>query len=117
MGEFIIMKLELLIYNMWFLSALIIMVSIESFYRQHARRCDLEMLEGHEEFLDQVQRKGDKLSKRMMYERKQQIREKHLKVPLDWILGTIKRELNLFEHDGTLDDLHDEHDKALAYWR
>jgi hypothetical protein len=25
--------------------------------------------------------------------------------------------LNLFEHDGTLDDLHDEHDKALAYWR
>jgi hypothetical protein len=25
--------------------------------------------------------------------------------------------LNLFEHDGTLDDLRDEHDKALAYWR
>jgi hypothetical protein len=53
----------------------------------------------------------------MMYERKQQMREKHLKVPPGWILGTIKRELNLFEHDGTLDDLHDEHDKALAYWR
>jgi hypothetical protein len=33
------------------------------------------------------------------------------------ILGSIKRELNLFEHDETVDDLHDEHDKALAYWR
>jgi hypothetical protein len=45
------------------------------------------------------------------------MREKHLKVPSCWILGTIKRELNLFEHYGTLDDLHDEHNKALAYWR
>jgi hypothetical protein len=53
----------------------------------------------------------------MMYERKQHMREKHLKVPSGWILRTIKRELNLFEHDGTLDDLHDEHDKALAYLR
>jgi hypothetical protein len=53
----------------------------------------------------------------MMYERKQQMHEKHLKVPSGWILRTIKRELNLFEHDGTLDDLHDEHDKALAYLR
>jgi hypothetical protein len=52
-----------------------------------------------------------------MYERKQHMHEKHLKVPLNWILGTIKRELNLCEHDGTLDNLHDEHDKALAYWR
>jgi hypothetical protein len=35
-----------------------------------------------------------------------------------WILGTIKRELNLFElcDNETVDDLHDEHDKALAYW-
>jgi hypothetical protein len=51
----------------------------------------------------------------MMYERKQQMHEKHLKVPPHWILGTIKTELNLFEHDGTVDDLHDEHDKALVY--
>jgi hypothetical protein len=43
------------------------------------------------------------------------MREKYLNVPLHWILKTIKRELNLFEHNGTLDDLHDEHDKALAY--
>jgi hypothetical protein len=49
-----------------------------------------------------------------MYKRKQQMCEKHLKVPLHWILGTIKTELKLFEHDGTLDDLHDE---ALAYWK
>jgi hypothetical protein len=40
--------------------------------------------------------------------------QKYLKVPPGWILGTIKRELNLCEHDGTLDDVHD---KALAYWR
>jgi hypothetical protein len=38
-------------------------------------------------------------------------------VPTCWIHGTIKRELNLFEHDGTVDDLHDERDKALVYWR
>jgi hypothetical protein len=43
--------------------------------------------------------------------------EKHLKVPPHWILETIKQELNLFQHDGTLDDVHDEHDKTLAYWR
>jgi hypothetical protein len=43
--------------------------------------------------------------------------QKYLNVPPGWILGTIKRELNLCEHDETLDDLHDEHDKALAYWR
>jgi hypothetical protein len=75
------------------------------------------MFEDREEFLDQVRRKGDKLGKRMMYERKQQMREKYLKVPLGWILGTIKTELKLFEHDGTLGNLHDEHDKALTYWR
>jgi hypothetical protein len=51
------------------------------------------MFECHEEFLDQDQRKRDKLGKRMMYERKQQMREKHLKVPPHWILGTNKREL------------------------
>jgi hypothetical protein len=70
-----------------------------------------------EEFLDQVQRKGDNLDKRMMYERKQHMHEKHLKVPPGWIIGTIKTELKLFEHDGTLDDLHNGHDKALVYWR
>jgi hypothetical protein len=49
-----------------------------------------------------------------MYERKQQMNEKYLKVPPGWILVIIKTELKLFEHDGTLDDWHD---KALAYWR
>jgi hypothetical protein len=93
------------------------MVSIEFFYRQHTTRCNWETFKDREEFLDQVQRKGDKLDKRMMYERKQQMHEKHLKVPSDWILRTIKRELNLFKHDEILDDLHDEHDKTLAYWR
>jgi hypothetical protein len=64
---------------MWFLSKLIMMVSIESFYRQHTRRCDWEMFVGCKEFLDQVQRKGDKLGKRIMYERKQHMCEEYLK--------------------------------------
>jgi hypothetical protein len=100
-----------------FISAWSMMVSIESLYRQHTRRCDWKAFESHEEFLDQVRRKGNKLDKRMMYERKQYMSEKYLKVPSYCILRIIKRELNLFKHDGTLDDLHDEHDKTLAYWR
>jgi hypothetical protein len=55
----------------------------------------------------------------MVYERKQQMREKHLKQPPRLILGTIKIELNLFMLCGneTLDDFHCQHDTALAYWR
>jgi hypothetical protein len=75
---------------MWFLSPLIMMVSIESFYRQHTRRCDWETFENHEKFLDQVQRKWDKLGKRMMYERKQQMHEKYLKVQPRWFLGQLR---------------------------
>jgi hypothetical protein len=43
--------------------------------------------------------------------------KKHLKEPPRWILGTIKRELNLFRLCGneTLDDIHYQHDTALAY--
>jgi hypothetical protein len=72
---------------------------------------------GHEEFLEQVRRKGEKLGNMMVYERKQQLREKHLKQPPRWILGIIKRELNLFKLCGhkTLDDLHRQHYMALAY--
>jgi hypothetical protein len=45
--------------------------------------------------------------------------EKYLKQPPCCILGTIKRELNLFKlsSNETLDDLHRQHDMALAYWR
>jgi hypothetical protein len=39
-------------YNMWFLLALITMISIESFYWQHTRRYDWETFEGREEFLE-----------------------------------------------------------------
>jgi hypothetical protein len=44
------------------------------------------------------------------------MREKYLKMPPSWILGIVKRELNLFDlhGNGTVDHLHDEHDKA---WR
>jgi hypothetical protein len=75
-----------------------------------------EMFEGHEEFFEQVRRKGDKLGKMMMYERKQEMREKYLKVPPGWILGTIKRELNAFGSD-TSEDQQDHHEMALTYWR
>jgi hypothetical protein len=52
----------------------------------------------------------------MMYERKQEIREKYLEVPLGWILGTIKRELNVSDGD-TSEDRQDHHETTLAYWR
>jgi hypothetical protein len=89
--------------NMWFISALIMMIYIESFNWQHTRRCDWETFEGREEFFEQVQRKCDKLGKMMMYERKQEMHEKYLKVPPGWILGTIKRELNASSGDTSED--------------
>jgi hypothetical protein len=55
---------------MWFLSSVIMNFYIEFFYQQHTRMCDWKMFEGHKEFLDEVRRKGDKLERRMMYERK-----------------------------------------------
>jgi hypothetical protein len=59
-----------------------------------------------------------KLGKRMVYEKKSKIREKYLKMPPGWILGTIKRELNLYAYGGnTLEDLQDCTKTALAYWR
>jgi hypothetical protein len=87
--------------------------------QQHTRRCDWETFEHREEFLDHVRRKEDKLDKRMVYERKQQMREKHLKEPPSCIIGTIKRELNLSDLTGSasLDELHNHHDTALSYWR
>jgi hypothetical protein len=87
------------------------------FSRQHTRTCDWETFKGREEFLEHVRRKGDKLGQRMVYERKQQTCEKHLKKPPQWILGTIKREFNLFKlcSNETLDDMHRQHDTALAY--
>jgi hypothetical protein len=55
----------------------------------------------------------------MVYERKQQMCEKHLKEPPSWINGTIKRELNLLDLTGnpSLDELQERHDTMLAYWR
>jgi hypothetical protein len=54
-----------------------------------------------------------KLGKRIVYEKKKEIREKYLKEPPGWILRTIKRELNLYVSvSDTLEDVQD-----LAYWR
>jgi hypothetical protein len=51
----------------------------------------------------------------MMYERKQEMHKKYLKVPPGWILGTIKRELNAFSGD-TSEDQQDHHEMALTHW-
>jgi hypothetical protein len=83
---------------------------------QHTRWSDWETFKGQEEFLDEVQRKEDRLDKRMVYKKKE-MREKYFKEPLGWILGTIKSELNLFNLscNETLEDLQDHHDTALEY--
>jgi hypothetical protein len=74
------------------------------------------MFEGCEEFLDEVQRKGAKLDKRMVYEKKE-MHEKYLKESLGWILDIIKRELNSSDLTGnpSLEELYDHHDTSLAY--
>jgi DNA primase len=55
----------------------------------------------------------------MVFEKKNEMHEKYLKGPPCWIIGTINRELNLFElcSNEMVDDLHDQHNMALAYWR
>jgi hypothetical protein len=51
-----------------------------------------------------------------VYEKKKEIRKKYLKMSPGWILGTIKRELNLYVSDGdTLEDLQDRTEMTLAY--
>jgi hypothetical protein len=54
----------------------------------------------------------------MVDERKQQMHDKYLKDPPRWILATVKRDWNLSDLTGNpcLDELHDFHDTALAYW-
>jgi hypothetical protein len=54
----------------------------------------------------------------MVYEKKKEMREKYLKMPPSWILGTIKRELNSYaSDDDTLEDLQDRTEMAMPYWR
>jgi hypothetical protein len=57
------------------------------------------------------------LGKRMIYEKKKEMHEKYLNEPPGWILGTIKRELNLseFKGDEGLEELNDCHNTALTY--
>jgi hypothetical protein len=59
-----------------------------------------------------------KLGKRMVYEKKKEMREKYLNMPPSWILRTIKRELNLYASGGDmLEDLQDHTETAMTYWR
>jgi hypothetical protein len=54
----------------------------------------------------------------MVYEKKKEMWEKHLKIPPGWIVGTICRELNLYVFGGdTMKDSQDCHETVLAYWR
>jgi predicted transcriptional regulator len=55
----------------------------------------------------------------MIYEKKKEIHEKYLKEAPGCILGTVKRVLNLCDRTGNemLEELQDQHDTALAYWR
>jgi hypothetical protein len=47
-----------------------------------------------------------KLGKRMVYEKKNEMHKKYLKMPPGWILGIIKREMNLYTSGGdTLEGL------------
>jgi hypothetical protein len=46
--------------------------------------------------------KGVKLGKRMIYEKKKEMRKKYLKMSLGWIIGTICRELNLYASSGDI---------------
>jgi hypothetical protein len=59
--------------------------------QQHTSLCDWEDFDDREEFFDEVRRKGAKLGKRMVFEKKKEMFEKYLKEPPGWILGTIKR--------------------------
>jgi hypothetical protein len=43
--------------------------------QQHTRHCDWEDFDGREEFLDEVQRKGAKLGKRIVYGKKMEMCE------------------------------------------
>jgi hypothetical protein len=57
-------------------------------------------------FLMRSEGKERNFGKRMVYEKKKEMCEKYLKMPPGWILGTIKRELNLYASGGeTLEDL------------
>jgi hypothetical protein len=48
--------------------------------------------------------------------RRRKCEKKYLKMPPGWILGIIKRELNLYAFGGdTSEDLQDRHETALAY--
>jgi hypothetical protein len=53
----------------------------------------------------------------MIYKKKKEMHEKYLNEPPGWILGTIKRELNLseFKGDEGLEELNDCHNTALTY--
>jgi hypothetical protein len=52
----------------------------------------------------------------MVYEKKSEMQEKHLKVPPGWILGTIKQELEASGGDMS-GDCQGHQEIAPAYWR
>jgi hypothetical protein len=63
---------------------------VTCFCLQHTKHCDWEDFDAHKDFLDEVQRKGANIDKRMVFEKKK-MHEKYFKEPPRWIFGTIKR--------------------------
>jgi hypothetical protein len=84
------------------------------FLWQHTQQCEWETFEGREKFLAEVQRKGPKLGKKMVDERKEEMRRKHLKIPPDWIVFTILNDLNLPTYNG-IEELREQKEMSLAH--
>jgi len=61
-----------------------------------------------------VNKRGSAEGQKMIRQKKREIREKYLKMPPNWITGTIRRELNL---PFTNDTWHESAETALQYWR
>jgi hypothetical protein len=85
---------------------------------QHVRRCEWETLECREEFLDEAWRKGAKLGKRMVHEKRKKCVKNIWSSPRVGFLIQL-REWNLSDtiENPSLDELHDHQDITLAYWR
>jgi hypothetical protein len=81
---------------------------------QHTQQCEWETFEGHETFLAKVQRKGPKLGKKMVDERKEEMWRKHLNIPMDWIVFTILNDLNLPPYD-RIEELREQKEMSLAH--
>jgi hypothetical protein len=66
--------------------------------QQHTRHCDWEYFDGREEFLDEVQRKGAKLGKRIVYEKKMEMCENIWRSHRVGFLGQLRESWTCFSY-------------------